>query len=131
MPWRSTHPAFRGIGAGFLLLAIIEFIFFAVLSTIRYVLFPEIIAVLVAHEVHSLFLGVSVDDSPIALQGADDIMSFSQTIPMGFVTIVSGIGFLGEEYGLDTAVAGSGLWWIALGMRCPRFDGSVADLALK
>lgn len=94
LPWQSTHAVFRAIGAGFLLLDIAIFIFFSVITVARYVLYPAIFPAMLSHPVHSLFLG---------------------TIPMGMVTIVSGIATQGHEYGINGAVeVAAGLWWVAL-----------------
>lgn len=65
---------------------------FSAISIFRYARWPEILPVLIQHETHALFLG---------------------TVPMAFVTIVSGIAFVGEDYGLATARAASALWWAA------------------
>lgn len=96
LPWQSTHAVFRAIGAGFLILDMILFVAFSILTVARYVLYPEIFPAMLSHPVHSLFLG---------------------TIPMGFVTIVTGIAILGDEYGLSGSVeAAAGLWWVALAL---------------
>ena len=42
LPWTGTHPAFRGIGAAFLVLAMILFVAFAAISIFRYARWPEI-----------------------------------------------------------------------------------------
>jgi len=94
LPWRSTHAAFGAIGAAFLVLDFAIFLFFSMITIFRYTMYPQIFAAMLTHPVHSLFLG---------------------TIPMGFVTIVSGIAFQGDAYGLEGAVqAAAGLWWLAL-----------------
>ncbi|KAF7981402.1 hypothetical protein HWV62_33907 [Athelia sp. TMB] len=99
LPWRSTHPAFRAIGAGFLLIDMVLFIAFAALTIARYIMYPEIFQAMLFHDTHSLFLG---------------------TIPMGFVTIVTGIALLGQDYniggGINPVLVASGLWWLALAM---------------
>lgn len=96
LPWQSTHAAFRAIGAAFLLLDIAIFLFFSFLTVSRYVLYPEIFPAMLNHPVHSLFLG---------------------TIPMGFVTIVSGIALLGDAYGIEgTTQVAAGLWWVAMAL---------------
>ncbi|GAA5974420.1 hypothetical protein JCM11641_005272 [Rhodosporidiobolus odoratus] len=92
LPYTSTHAAFRGIGAAFLLFDMVLFASFVALTTARYVLYPRIFAVMIRHETHSLFLGC---------------------IPMGFVTIISGIAQTGHEYGLDTLDAALVLYWIS------------------
>lgn len=94
LPWSSTHAVFRDIGAAFWVLDVAIFIFFAGLTIARYTLYPTIFMAMVSHPVHSLFLG---------------------TIPMGFVTIVTGMATLGNEYGIAGSVeAAAGLWWFAL-----------------
>ncbi|ORY73240.1 voltage-dependent anion channel-domain-containing protein [Leucosporidium creatinivorum] len=96
LPWEATHPAFRGIGAAFLVFDMGLFVAFTIISITRYALFPKIFLVMLAHETHSLFLG---------------------TIPMGFVTITSGIARTGTEYGIEKALDGAlVMWWIALVM---------------
>ncbi|KZP24130.1 hypothetical protein FIBSPDRAFT_1012499 [Athelia psychrophila] len=101
LPWARTHPAFRAIGAGFLIIDIILFISFAMITIARYIMYPEIFMVMLLHDTHSLFLG---------------------TIPMGFVTIVTGIALLGQDYGIGGGITpvlvASGLWWLALAMAC-------------
>ncbi|CEQ38659.1 SPOSA6832_00133 [Sporobolomyces salmonicolor] len=57
LPWASTHPAFRGIAAGFLILGILLFMAFASMTILRYTLYPRIFRVMIQHETHSLFLG--------------------------------------------------------------------------
>lgn len=46
-------------------------------------------------------------------------MTIMQTIPMGFVTIVTGIALLGHDYGISGGLTpiliASGCWWAALG----------------
>jgi tellurite resistance protein TehA-like permease len=95
LPWKATHPTFRAIGAAFLVFDMGLFISFTIISLLRYSLYPAFFLVMLKHETHSLFLG---------------------TIPMGFVTIISGIAKTGAEYNieksLDVALV---LWWIALG----------------
>ncbi|KAL8277179.1 hypothetical protein RQP46_010427 [Phenoliferia psychrophenolica] len=96
IPFPSVHPAFRAIGAGFLIFDIILFLAFSLISIIRYSLYPAFFFAMLNNETHSLFLG---------------------TIPMGFVTIVSGIAKTGGEYGLEwTLGLAMVLWWIALVM---------------
>lgn len=94
LPWESTHPTFRAIGAAFLILDIALFLFFSFLTIARYTMYPAIFPAMLSHPVHSLFLG---------------------TIPMGLVTIVSGIALQGDAYGLPGSVeAAAGLWWVSL-----------------
>ncbi|KAM0791661.1 hypothetical protein ACM66B_006097 [Microbotryomycetes sp. NB124-2] len=95
LPWQRSHAAFRAIGAGFLVLDMFLFIGFTLITIARYSLYPRIFLVMLQHETHSLFLG---------------------TIPMGLVTITSGIARTGAEYGLDTLGAALVLWWITLVM---------------
>ncbi|GAA5845590.1 hypothetical protein JCM5353_005702 [Sporobolomyces roseus] len=95
LPWESSHAVFRAIGAVWLVLAMIMFAVFSFFTILRYIIYPRIFLVMIRHETHSLFLGC---------------------IPMGFVTIVSGICLTGHEYGLNTLDTGLVLWWIALAM---------------
>ncbi|KAM0756009.1 hypothetical protein T439DRAFT_320700 [Meredithblackwellia eburnea MCA 4105] len=96
IPFERVHPAFRGIGAAFLIFDILLFLSFALITILRYALYPAFFFAMLNNETHSLFLG---------------------TIPMGFVTITSGIAKTGTEYGitwaLDLALV---MWWIALVM---------------
>lgn len=95
LPWEAAHPAFRAIGAAFLIFDIVLFLAFTLISITRYALYPRIFLVMLRHETHSLFLG---------------------TIPMGFVTIISGIARTGTEYGIEKALDASlVMWWVALG----------------
>lgn len=57
LPWQSAHPAFRAIGAGFLIFDMILFAAFTGLTVARYVLYPRIFLAMIRHETHSLFLG--------------------------------------------------------------------------
>ncbi|KAF7970464.1 hypothetical protein HWV62_23869 [Athelia sp. TMB] len=99
LPWTTTHPFFRAIGAVFLAIDMVLFISFSALTIARYIMYPEIFIALLFHDTHSLFLG---------------------TIPMGFVTIVTGIALLGQDYniggGINPVLIASGLWWLALAM---------------
>lgn len=71
------------------------FLAFTIITIARYVAYPRFFLVMLGHETHSLFLG---------------------TIPMGFVTIISGIARTGTEYGIEKAMdAALVMWWIALG----------------
>ncbi|POY72038.1 hypothetical protein BMF94_4908 [Rhodotorula taiwanensis] len=97
LPWQSTHAAFRGIGCAFLLLDMVLFAAFTFLTLLRYYLSPRIFVAMLHHETHSLFLG---------------------TIPMGLITIVSGIASTGEEYGLKTLNAALVLYWFTVGLSC-------------
>ncbi|BGP36173.1 Plasma membrane sulfite pump involved in sulfite metabolism [Rhodotorula kratochvilovae] len=95
LPWKSSHAAFRAIGCAFLILDIVLFAAFTVLTVARYTLYPRIFMAMLRHETHSLFLGC---------------------IPMGFVTIVSGLASTGHEYGLNTLDTALVLYWISVGM---------------
>lgn len=57
LPWAAPHPAFSGIGTAFLLLDIVLFLSFSVLTVGRYTLYPKMFKAMIGHEVHSLFLG--------------------------------------------------------------------------
>lgn len=95
IPFAVVHPTFRAIGTAFLLLDIFLFLSFTLITIVRYALYPTFFFAMLNNETHSLFLG---------------------TIPMGFVTIVSGIAKTGGEYGLEwTLGLALVLWWIALG----------------
>ncbi|GAA5909046.1 Ssu1p [Sporobolomyces salmoneus] len=93
LPWESSHAVFRGLGAAWLILAMIMFLVFSILTITRYTIYPRIATVMLKHETHSLFLGC---------------------IPMGLVTIVSGIALTGHEYGLKTLDTACVLWWFSL-----------------
>ncbi|GAA5991338.1 hypothetical protein JCM10908_003264 [Rhodotorula pacifica] len=97
LPWKSTHPTFRAIGCVFLVGDMILFAAFTFLTLLRYYLSPRIFVAMLHHETHSLFLG---------------------TIPMGLITIVSGIASTGEEYGLKTLDASLVLFWISVALSC-------------
>ena len=104
LPWLESHAAFRAIGCAFLVGNMILFGAFTFLTLLRYYLSPRIFIAMLHHETHSLFLG---------------------TIPMGLVTIVSGIAATGEEYGLKTLDAALVLYWITVGeskSRCNFFE---------
>ncbi|GAA5848361.1 hypothetical protein JCM3766R1_002320 [Sporobolomyces carnicolor] len=95
LPWESSHAVFRALGAVWLVLAMILFFVFSILTITRYTIYPRIAIVMLRHETHSLFLGC---------------------IPMGLVTIVTGIALTGHEYGINSLNAALVLWWIALGL---------------
>ncbi|GAA5936323.1 hypothetical protein JCM10213_004740 [Rhodosporidiobolus nylandii] len=92
LPFTSTHAAFRALGAVFLVFDMVLFLSFTLLTITRYILYPRIFGAMIRHETHSLFLGC---------------------IPMGFVTIISGIASTGHEYGLNTLDAALVLYWIS------------------
>lgn len=94
VPYASVHPALRAVGTSFLLFDIILFLAFSAILLARYSLHPAFIRLTLQNESHSLFLG---------------------TIPMGLVTIMSGIARNGNEYGLSRWTLELGLvgWWIA------------------
>lgn len=93
VPYPSVHPALRAVGSAFLLFDIVLFLAFSSILVARYSLHPAFIRLTLENESHSLFLG---------------------TIPMGLVTIMSGIARTGNEYGLrwtlDLGLVG---WWVA------------------
>lgn len=93
VPYSSVHPALRAIGTAFLIFDILLFLSFSAILLARYSLHPAFIKLTLENESHSLFLG---------------------TIPMGLVTIMSGIARTGNEFGLgwtlDLGLVG---WWIA------------------
>lgn len=96
LPWHSTHAAFQAIGAAFLVIDLVLFLSFSMLTILRYTMYPQIFWAMLTHPVHSLFIG---------------------TIPMGFVTLVSGIALLGDSYGLTgSTYAAAGMWWLALAL---------------
>lgn len=103
LPWESSHAVFRALGAVWLVLAMILFFVFSILTITRYTIYPRIAIVMLRHETHSLFLGC---------------------IPMGLVTIVTGIALTGHEYGINSLNAALVLWWIALG----KFPFTPSDL---
>ncbi|BGO88458.1 Plasma membrane sulfite pump involved in sulfite metabolism [Rhodotorula toruloides] len=95
LPWENAHPTFRAIGSAFLIFDMVLFLAFSILTVTRYTLYPKIFMAMLQHETHSLFLGC---------------------IPMGFVTIISGIAATGHEYGLPTLDAALVLYWSSVGM---------------
>ncbi|GAA5827952.1 hypothetical protein JCM11251_005663 [Rhodosporidiobolus azoricus] len=95
LPFESPHVAFRAVGAVFLVFDMILFAAFSLLTVARYVLYPRIFWAMIKHETHSLFLGC---------------------IPMGFVTIISGIASTGDAYGLNTLDTALVLYWISTAM---------------
>ncbi|GAA6008114.1 hypothetical protein JCM10207_007034 [Rhodosporidiobolus poonsookiae] len=95
IPFSGPHAAFRALGACFLVFDMLLFAAFSLLTLARYWLYPKIFWAMIRHETHSLFLGC---------------------IPMGFVTIVSGIASTGHEYGLATLDAALVLYWITVAL---------------
>lgn len=94
VPYASTHVVLRDIGAVFLVFDMFLFISFSIVTILRYYLYPRFFMAMLTHETHSLFLG---------------------TIPMGLVTITSGIARTGTELGIKGSLeAGLILWWISL-----------------
>lgn len=95
LPWSSIHSGLRWPALCFLLGDIIIFILFLCAFFARYLMYPEVLPLTIKHPQKSMFLG---------------------TLPMGLITIISGIAQLGTtEFGLgiDFALAASGLWWAA------------------
>ncbi len=93
LPWPSIHAGLRYPAAVFLLADIVIFIVFLCAFLARYVMYPEVLPLTIKHPQKSMFLG---------------------TLPMGLITIVSGIAQLGTvEFGLGMgfALAASGMWW--------------------
>lgn len=129
LPWEAAHPTFRAIGAGFLIFDMILFVSFTIISIVRYSLYPAIFLVMIRHETHSLFLGTVSCRAP---RGNEADLGGAAQIPMGFVTIVSGIARTGGEYGitwsLDLALV---LWWIALGEHRLNLSREFRDLTLR
>ncbi|GAA5961255.1 hypothetical protein JCM3765_002886 [Sporobolomyces pararoseus] len=95
LPWESSHAVFRALGAAWLVLAMILFSVFSLLTIARYTIYPRIALVMLRHETHALYLGC---------------------VSMGLVTIVSGIALTGHEYGLKTLDTAIVLWWISLAL---------------
>lgn len=95
LPWPSIHSGLRYPATFFLLSDIVIFILFICAFFARYLMYPEVVPLTIKHPQKSMFLG---------------------TIPMGLITIISGIAQLGTvEYklGIGFALAASGLWWAA------------------
>ncbi|KAI3486699.1 hypothetical protein L1887_49649 [Cichorium endivia] len=91
LPWPSIHSGLRYPAAVFLLADIVIFIVFLCAFLARYVMYPEVLPLTIKHPQKSMFLG---------------------TLPMGLITIVSGIAQLGTvEFGLGVgfALAASGV----------------------
>jgi len=57
MPWAKSHPAFRAIGAAWLVVDMALFVLFISLTITRYILYPPFFLAMLQHETHSLFLG--------------------------------------------------------------------------
>ncbi len=95
LPWASIHSGLRWPALCFLLADIVIFILFLCAFFARYLMYPEVLPLTIKHPQKSMFLG---------------------TIPMGLITIISGIAQLGTkefELGMGFALAASGLWWFA------------------
>ncbi|KAJ9477224.1 putative Sulfite efflux pump SSU1 (putative) [Pseudozyma hubeiensis] len=95
LPWPSIHSGLRYPAACFLLGDIVIFILFVCAFFARYLMYPEVVPLTIKHPQKSMFLG---------------------TLPMGLITIISGIAQLGTnefELGIGFALAASGLWWAA------------------
>jgi len=54
LPWESSHAVFRALGAAWLILAMIMFFVFSILTITRYTIYPRIAVVMLKHETHSL-----------------------------------------------------------------------------
>ena len=95
LPWPSIHSGLRYPAVCFLLADIVIFVLFLCAFFARYLMYPEVVPLTIKHPQKSMFLG---------------------TIPMGLITIISGIAQLGTEefeLGIGFALAASGLWWAA------------------
>lgn len=95
LPWPSIHSGLRWPALCFLLGDIVIFILFVCAFFARYLMYPEVVPLTIKHPQKSMFLG---------------------TLPMGLITIISGIAQLGTtefELGIGFALAASGLWWAA------------------
>lgn len=95
VPWAFIHSGLRWPALCFLLGDIVIFILFLCAFFARYLMYPEVLPLTIKHPQKSMFLG---------------------TLPMGLITIISGIAQLGTtEFGLGIgfALAASGLWWAA------------------
>ncbi|CDS01269.1 hypothetical protein [Sporisorium scitamineum] len=93
LPWPSIHSGLRFPALCFLLADIVIFILFLCAFFARYLMYPEVVPLTIKHPQKSMFLG---------------------TLPMGLITIISGIAQLGTkefELGIGFALAASGLWW--------------------
>ncbi|TKY86886.1 hypothetical protein EX895_004174 [Sporisorium graminicola] len=93
LPWPSIHSGLRYPAVCFLFADIIIFILFLCAFFARYLMYPEVVPLTIKHPQKSMFLG---------------------TLPMGLITIISGIAQLGTkefELGIGFALAASGLWW--------------------
>ncbi|PWN51040.1 hypothetical protein IE53DRAFT_343002 [Violaceomyces palustris] len=95
LPWPSIHEGLRYPALVFLLADIVIFFLFTAFFLSRYILYPEVLPLTIKHPQKSMFLG---------------------TVPMGLITIISGIAQLGTvefQLGHGFALAASGLWWFA------------------
>ncbi|KAH8918248.1 C4-dicarboxylate transporter/malic acid transport protein [Atractiella rhizophila] len=89
----DTHGVLRIISTVIFVINLAFAALFTFFTIARYIMFPKLLPALVSNEVHSMFLG---------------------TIPMGLVTIVTGIHQLGHSYSLPhVTIVTSTLWWIA------------------
>lgn len=55
--WGHGQRVLEGFAAAFYVLAAALFIIFSTMSVLRYIWFPEVWKVMIAHETHSLYLG--------------------------------------------------------------------------
>ncbi|KAN0064150.1 Plasma membrane sulfite pump involved in sulfite metabolism [Thecaphora frezii] len=95
LPWPSIHSGLRYPALVFLFADTVIFIVFICAFVARYIMYPEVLPLTFKHPQKSMFLG---------------------TLPMGFITIISGIAQMGTvefELGKGFALAASGLWWLA------------------
>lgn len=95
LPWPSIHSGLRYPALCFLLADIVIFVLFVCAFFARYLMYPEVVPLTIKHPQKSMFLG---------------------TLPMGLITIISGIAQLGTtefKLGIGFALAASGLWWAA------------------
>ncbi|QRV82243.1 C4-dicarboxylate transporter/malic acid transporter [Ceratobasidium sp. AG-Ba] len=89
----GSSPVLHVFGTAFLLLNIILFVLFGIISTVRYVKHPEIISLMFNHPVQSLYLGC---------------------VPMGFATIINASLNVHQGYGMGGRPFLYflwGLWW--------------------
>jgi hypothetical protein len=90
---------------------------FTIITLARYFLYPRLFLVMLGHEITLTLARCFLSRRFfLVMLGHETHSLFLGTIPMGFVTIVSGIARTGTEYGIEKALdAGLVMWWIALG----------------
>lgn len=88
----GSKPVLHGFAVALLIVNLILFTLFCVLSTIRYVKYPEIISLMYRHPIQSLYLGC---------------------FPMGFATLINASLNAYQAYGLSPGFLYVlwGLWW--------------------